>query len=90
MSFATMPVSDVRKGLNALLLALTQPLFVTQRGRVKAVLLGIDRYNALLDELEDARDDRDPQLARVVAEARTAHQRGQTAPLENVLREYGL
>jgi PHD/YefM family antitoxin component YafN of YafNO toxin-antitoxin module len=86
MPVATMPVSEVRKELNALLSKLTRPLFVTQHGHVRGVLLGIDRYNALVEELEDARDDRDAELARAVAEARTAG----TVPLADLLREHGL
>lgn len=86
MPVATMPVSEVRKELNALLSKLTRPLFVTQHGHVRGVLLGIDRYNALVEELEDARDDRDTQLAKAVAEARTAG----TVPLADLLREHGL
>jgi PHD/YefM family antitoxin component YafN of YafNO toxin-antitoxin module len=88
MSVVTMPVSEVRKELNALLSKLSKPLFVTQH--VKAVMLGIDRYNSLVDELEDARDDRDAELAKAVAEARTAGPGGDTVPLADVLREHGL
>jgi PHD/YefM family antitoxin component YafN of YafNO toxin-antitoxin module len=90
MSVVTMPVSEVRKELNALLSKLSKPLFVTQHGHVKAVMLGIDRYNSLVDELEDARDDRDAELAKAVAEARTAGPGGDTVPLADVLREHGL
>jgi PHD/YefM family antitoxin component YafN of YafNO toxin-antitoxin module len=86
MTVATMPVSAVRKELNALLSKLTKPLLVTQHGHVRAVLLSVDRYNALVEELEDARDDRDAELARAVAEASTAA----TVPLADVLREHGL
>jgi len=86
MTVTAMPVSEVRKKLSALLPKLAEPLFVTQHGHVKAVMLGIDRYNSLVEELEDARDDRDAELAKAVAGARTAG----TVPLADVLREHGL
>jgi prevent-host-death family protein len=90
MSIHLMPASDLRKGLHAILDKLTRPIFVTQRGRVKAVLLDIDRYNALMDELEDLHDQCDPEMRRLAAEAHTAHQRGETVPFEEVLKENGL
>ncbi len=54
MSSNSMQVSELRRALNAVVAHLTRPVFVTQRGRVRAVLLDIDRYNRMLDALEDA------------------------------------
>jgi len=85
-----MPVSDLRKSINALLHRLGQPIFVTQRGRVKAVLLDIERYNELLDEIEDMRDACDPEVQRQAAEAREERARGETVPLDDVLEKRGL
>ena len=87
MSIHLMPASDLRKGLHAILENLTRPVFVTQRGRIKAVLLDIDRYNAMMDELEDLHDQCDPEIQRLAAEAHAAHARGETVPLEEVLKE---
>ncbi len=90
MSFATMPVSDLRKNLNALLSRLARPIFVTQHGRVKAVLMDIERYNELMDEIEDMRDACDPEVRREAATAREDRRRGETTPLEDALIEHGL
>ena len=84
-----MPVSDVRKELNQLLSALDRPIFVTARGRVKAVLIDIDSYNALLDEMDHLRDERDPGLRQAIERARGAYQRGETIALKDVLDEHG-
>jgi prevent-host-death family protein len=86
MAIITMPVSDVRKSLNNLISDLERPILVTQHGRVKAVLMSIDAYNDMLDELEDARLVADPEFQASVAEARA----GGGVPLEDVLQKYGL
>jgi len=86
MSFVTVPVTDVRMKLNAILAGLDKPVFVTQHGRVKAVLLDIDAYNDLLDEVDDARLASDPEFQASLAEAKA----GQTVPFDVVLKENGL
>jgi len=86
MAIVTMPVSDVRKNLNNLISDLERPILVTQHGRVKAVLMSIDDYNEVLDELEDARLVADPDFQASVAEARA----GGGIPLEDVLQKHGL
>jgi prevent-host-death family protein len=86
MAIVTMPVSDVRKNLNNLISDLERPILVTQHGRVKAVLMSIDTYNEMLDELEDARMLADPDFQASVAEAAA----GGGVPLEDVLQKYGL
>ena len=83
MAIVTMPVSDVRKNLNNLISDLERPILVTQHGRVKAVLMSIDDYNEVLDELEDARLMADPDFQASVAEARA----GGGVPLEDVLQK---
>jgi prevent-host-death family protein len=83
MAFETVAVTDVRRGLRDILAGLTRPLFVTQHGRVKAVLMDIADYNRLLDELDDARLAADPGIRRVMADVRGAYQRGEMIPLED-------
>ena len=83
MAIVTMPVSDVRKNLNNLISDLERPILVTQHGRVKAVLMSIDAYNDMLDELEDARLVADPDFQASVAEARA----GGGVPVEDVLQK---
>lgn len=90
MSIHTMPVSEVRKALNALLGGRRKPIIITQHGYARGVLIDIETYNALVDELDDARDDRDAELARAVADAKAADARGGLVPLAEVLREHGL
>ena len=90
MAVHTMPVSEVRRLLNALLGERQKPIIITQHGHARGVLLDIETYNALVEELEDARDDRDAELAKAVAEARAAAPRGDPVPLADVLREHGL
>ena len=90
MSISTMPVSDLRKNINAILSRLVRPIFVTQHGRVKAVLLDIERYNEMLDEIEDMRAANDPEIQVEAAEAREARRRGETVPLEEALAKHGL
>ncbi|MEW6231543.1 MAG: hypothetical protein AB1566_04400 [Chloroflexota bacterium] len=85
MAFQTVAVTDVRRGLRVILAGLTRPLFVTQRGRVKAVLLDIEAYNNLLDELDDARLAADPEIRRVMADVKDAYKRGEMVPLEDAL-----
>ena len=86
MSILTIPLSDLRRDLSTIVPNLTQPVFVTQRGRVKAVLIDIEAYNDMLDELDDARLAADPDFQASMAEA----QAGGGKPLEDVLRKYGL
>ena len=90
MSIVTIPITDLRRDLSNLVPNLTKPVFVTQRGRVKAVLLDIEMYNDMLDRLEDALDAADPEIQHMAAEAQAAQERGETIPLEDVLQKYGL
>jgi prevent-host-death family protein len=87
MAFETVAVTDVRRGLREILAGLTRPLFVTQHGRVKAVLMDIADYNRLLDELDDARLAADPGIRRVMADVRGAYRRGEMVPLEDMPEE---
>lgn len=87
MTFETVAVTDVRRGLRDILARLTRPLFVTQHGRVKAVLMDIDDYNRLVDELDDARLAADPEIRRVMADVWGAYKRGEMIPLEDTLEE---
>jgi len=90
MSIVTMPVTDVRRELNALIDGLARPVFVTTHGRVKAVILDIDEYNRLLDRLEDALDAADAETRQDAADALSAHARGETIPFATVMAEIGL
>lgn len=90
MSIIIIPVSDLRKNVNAILYRLAQPMFITQHGRVKAVLVDIERYNEMLDELDDMRDACDPEILGEAARVRESREHGETVPLGEVLEKYGL
>ena len=89
MSIKTMPVSDVRKTLNALMSDLEQPIFITQRGRVKAVLVSQDEYDEMLDYMQDLEDSLDPEIRKAFEDAR-AGRTEDFIPIEEVMRRYGL
>lgn len=90
MGISTMPVPDLRKKINALLGSPPRPIFVTQRGNVKAVLVDIEPYNELLDEMDDLRDARDAEIQREAAAAREAGARAETVPLQTILDQHCL
>ncbi len=53
------PVSEARTRIAALIEAANRehaPIFIAAHSKVKGVLLGIDDYNALIEELEDLED----------------------------------
>jgi len=59
MAVKIMPVTDLRQKITSVLKELEesgQPLYITQYGRPKAVLLSYEGYEALIRELEDLED----------------------------------
>ncbi|MBZ0168272.1 prevent-host-death family protein [Candidatus Methylomirabilis lanthanidiphila] len=59
------PISDLRKRQAEVLAALKKgPAILTQHGKGAAVLLSLDAYNRLLEELEDLQDALDAFEAR--------------------------
>ena len=84
-----MPASDVRKRFHAILDALDRPLYITTHGRAKAVLLDVDVYNRMVEEMEDLADACDPEVARALTEA-TAASHDELVPLAEVLERHGL
>ncbi|NCO65494.1 MAG: prevent-host-death family protein [Candidatus Aquicultor secundus] len=66
MAINILSASEVREQLSRILKSLSEkkePVFITQYGKAKAVLMDIDRYNALMQLLEDLEDIRDFRLA---------------------------
>lgn len=66
MAIRILPASEVREQLSRILKSLSEnqePVFITQHGKAKAVLMDIDRYNTLMQLLEDLEDIRDFRLA---------------------------
>ena len=58
------------------------PLYLTQRGRPRAVLLDVDEYKALLDQLEYL----DDSVEALLAKSRRSNREESTRPLASVLR----
>ncbi len=59
MAVKIMPVTDLRQKITSVLKELEesgQPLYITQYGRPKAVLLSYQGYESLIRELEDLGD----------------------------------
>ena len=68
--------SEVRTKIAAVLTRLCRtkkPVVITRRGKAEAVLLSIDRYNEILDLLEDREDELDASLGRRLQEERSAY-----------------
>lgn len=77
-----MPISEVRANLASLVEEVSQaqqPCFVASRSKVRAVLLGIDQYDALIERIEDLEDSLDLLRARTDEEP--------SRPLEEYLRD---
>jgi prevent-host-death family protein len=83
VALQTVAVADVRWRLHDILARQTRPVFLTKHGRVKPVIMDIDDYNRLLDELDDARLAADPEIRRLMADVRGAYNRGEMIPLED-------
>lgn len=64
------PADDLCRRLREILAELRQPLFVSQEGEVKAVLVDVESYNRIVDEIEDVELAADPQVRAAVAAAR--------------------
>jgi len=80
MSATVFSTSEVRSRLTAILTRLQKtkrPVFITRRGKTEAVLLPMDRYNAMLDLLEDREDELDKNLRRIIQEERQAYAAGE-------------
>ena len=62
MSATVLSTSEVRSKITAVLNRLQKtkkPVFITRRGKTEAVLLPIERYNAMIDLLKDREDELD-------------------------------
>jgi len=77
-------ISEMRPRLTALVDEVSageEPYFVASHSKVKAVLIGIDEYNALIERLEDLEDSLDILRARAGGES--------TRPLDDLLKDLG-
>lgn len=84
MAIAMVTVADLRARLAEVLEQLqgaTTPLYVTQRGQARAVLLPVETYETLLDQLEFL----DDSLEALRARERRDGGRERTEPLDTVI-----
>lgn len=66
MAIKILPASEVRGQLSSILKRLAEdkaPIYITQYGQAKAVLMDVERYDALMQLLEDLEDIREFRIA---------------------------
>jgi prevent-host-death family protein len=84
------PVTDLQRQAGQILSSLSdsdEPVIVTQRGRVAAVLISAGRYSQIEDDLQRLDD---LELAEMVKRAREAREAGETISHENVKKRIGM
>jgi len=90
MAVTILPTSEVRDKIASVLKRLSEtgePVFITRYSKAEAVLLPIDRYNAMMDLLEDREDELDTALGRRILEEREAYARGEGRDFETFVAE---
>jgi len=76
MTVTILPTNEVRNRIGSLLNRLREtgePIFISRHGQAEAVLLSVDRYNAMMDLLEDREDKLDTALGQRIREEREAY-----------------
>ena len=92
MTVTILPTNEVRNRIGSLLNRLREtgePIFISRHGQAEAVLLPVDRYNAMMDLLEDREDELDTTLGQRVQEEREAYIRGEGRDFEAFVAELG-
>ena len=92
MTMTILPTNEVRNRIGSLLNRLRktgEPIFISRHGQAEAVLLSVDRYNAMMDLLEDREDELDTTLGQRVQEEREAYIRGEGRDFEAFIAEPG-
>ena len=62
---------------------------VTRMGKARAVVLGLDQYRDLLEELEIKGEENDPEFQAALAEAKKDFELGRSISLEELDKEFG-
>ena len=62
---------------------------VTRMGKARAVVLGLDQYRDLLEELEINGEENDPEFQAALAEAKKDFELGRSISLEELDKEFG-
>ena len=87
MADITLPISQIRRDLPALVRKVDDDFtryIITTNGTPKAVLLSYEEFEAIEETLEVLGD---PQILADLQQARTAQERGETYPLEQIKEE---
>jgi prevent-host-death family protein len=90
MGVTILPTSEVRDKIASVLKRLREtgePVFITHYSKAEAVLLPVERYNAMMDLLEDREDELDTALGRRIQEERQAYARGEGRDFESFVAE---
>jgi len=90
MGVTILPTSEVRDKIASILKRLREtgePVFITRYSKAEAVLLPVERYNAMMDLLEDREDELDTALGRRIQEERQAYARGEGRDFESFVAE---
>ena len=85
-------LTQVRQKISTILKEIAHehdPCFITQRGQPIAVMMNIEQYNALMDELEDIALENDPTVFKHVQEARANYARGEGISLRDFISQQG-
>jgi prevent-host-death family protein len=62
---------------------------ITRMGKAKAVVLGVQQYQDLMEELEITHEQEDPAIQKALKEAGEDYQLGRTLSLDELDRELG-
>ncbi len=90
MTTTVLPTSEVQTKIGAILNKLNEtkePVFISRYGQAEAVLLSLERYNAIMSLLEDREDELDTALGQRIQEEREAFARGEGRNFEAFIAE---
>jgi len=90
MAVTELSTSEVRARMASVLARLRRtkkPIYITRRGKAEAVLISVERYNALMDLLEDREDEHDAALGSRLQEERQAYKTGAGRDFEDFAAE---
>jgi len=89
MGIRILPTSEVRDHMSEVIRSFKEndvPCYITQHGKATAVLLPIQRFEAMMSLLEDAEDEMDSRLAHRITQARKEYASGHSIPIGEYLR----
>lgn len=62
---------------------------VTRMGKARAVVLGLEQYRQMIEDLEIKQEQNDPVFQAAIAEAKREYELGQTITLDELDDEFG-